>query len=262
MHVLIVDDELLARNRLRVLLSDCEDPAAPFLVSEASTAAQALDVLHRTKGHHPVDLIFLDVQMPGQDGLRFAQTLRSLPRPPAVVFVTAHAMYAASAFEVEAVDYLTKPVRLDRLQQAVAKVRRLYALEQKAPATMSMGSTAALLIRDRGRTERVPLHQVIYLKAEQKYVTVRTATRSYILDNSLTELEGRYPQQFVRIHRNALVTREQMRSLEKHYTEDDGEGWALRMHAVPELLMVSRRQLSAVRAIMNQPVTHLQPEMA
>lgn len=262
MHVLIVDDELLARNRLRVLLSDCEDPTAPFLVSEAATAAQALDVLHRTKDHHPVDLIFLDVQMPGQDGLRFAQTLRSLPRPPAVVFISAHAMYAANAFEVEAVDYLTKPVRLDRLQQAVAKVRRLYALEQKAPTTMAMGSAAALLIRDRGRTERVPLHQVIYLKAEQKYVTVRTATRSYILDNSLTELEGRYPQQFVRIHRNALVTREQMRSLEKHYTEDDGEGWALRMHAVPELLMVSRRQLSAVRAIMSQPHIQAQPEMA
>ena len=262
MHVLIVDDELLARNRLRVLLSDCEDASAPFLVSEAATAAQALDVLQRTKDHHPVDLIFLDVQMPGQDGLRFAQTLRSLPRPPAVVFVTAHAMYAASAFEVEAVDYLTKPVRLDRLQQAVAKVRRMYALEQKLPTSMSMGSAAALLIRDRGRTERVPLHQVIYLKAEQKYVTVRTATRSYILDNSLTELEGRYPQQFVRIHRNALVTREQMRSLEKHYTEDDGEGWALRMHAVPELLMVSRRQLSAVRAIMSQPMPQVQPEMA
>lgn len=109
MHVLIVDDELLARNRLRVLLSDCEDPTAPFLVSEAATAAQALDVLQRTKDHHPVDLIFLDVQMPGQDGLRFAQTLRSLPRPPAVVFVTAHAMYAASAFEVEAVDYRPSP---------------------------------------------------------------------------------------------------------------------------------------------------------
>lgn len=261
MHVLIVDDELLARNRLRVLLSDCEDPAAPFLVSEAATAAQALDVLHRTKDHHPVDLIFLDVQLPGQDGLRFAQTLRSLPRPPAVVFISAHAIFAANAFEVEAVDYLTKPVRLDRLQQAVAKVRRLYALEQKLP-TMPMGSAAALLIRDRGRTERVPLHQVIYLKAEQKYVTVRTATRSYILDNSLTELEGRYPQQFVRIHRNALVTREQMRSLEKHYTEDDGEGWALRMHAVPELLMVSRRQLTAVRTIMSQPHILAQPEMA
>lgn len=262
MHVLIVDNELLARNRLRVLLSDCEDPAAPFLVSESATAAQALDVLQRTKDHHPVDLIFLDVQMPGQDGLRFAQTLRSLPRPPAVVFMTAHAMYSANAFEVEAVDYLTKPVRLDRLQQAVAKVRRLYAMEMKSSSSMPIGSAAALLIRDRGRTERVPLHQVIYLKAEQKYVTVRTATRSYILDNSLTELEGRYSQQFVRIHRNALVTREQMRSLEKHYTEDDGEGWALRMHAVPELLMVSRRQLSAVRSVMNQPLAQDQTEPA
>ena len=252
MHVLIVDDELLARNRLRVLLSDCEDPTAPFLVSEAATAAQALDVLQRTKDHHPVDLIFLDVQMPGQDGLRFAQTLRSLPRPPAVVFVTAHAMYAASAFEVEAVDYLTKPVRLDRLQQAVAKVRRMYALEQKAP-TLAMGSAAALLIRDRGRTERVPLHQVIYLKAEQKYVTVRTATRSYIMDGSLSELETKFAPRFLRIHRNALVARRAVRALEKHYDPDEGEGWAVRLRGLGELLTVSRRQLPGVRAALNAP---------
>lgn len=255
MHVLIVDDELLARNRLRVLLSDCADPADPFTISEASSATAALDLLDR-QPDRPVDLILLDIQMPGQNGMNLAQALRQRASAPPVVFVTAHCMYAPSAFEVEAVDYLTKPVRLDRLQQALAKVRRQRSLAPAAtPASVaSPAQNATLLIRDRGRTERVPLNQVIYLKAEQKYVTVRTATRSYILDNSLSELENRYPQQFVRIHRNALVTREYMRCLEKHYTDEDGEGWAMRLHGVQELLMVSRRQLAAVRAQMNAPV--------
>ncbi len=127
MHVLIVDDELLARNRLRVLLSECEDPAAPFVVEEAANVAQAQEFLRRTE--LPVDLLLLDIQMPGPDGMVLAQTLRTMAQPPALVFVTAHSMYAASAFEVEAVDYLTKPVRLERLHQAIAKVRRLRTLK-------------------------------------------------------------------------------------------------------------------------------------
>lgn len=242
MQVLIVDDELLARNRIRVLLSECEDPSQPFMVSEAATAIQAQQTLQRIP--EGVDLVLLDIQMPGTDGLELAQTLRNLARPPAVIFVTAHSMYAASAFEVEATDYLTKPVRLERLQQAIAKVRRMRAVEGRVN---SHSDTPALQIRDRGRTERVPLHQVVYLKAEQKYVTVRTATRSYILDDSLSELEERFPEQFLRIHRNALVNPSQIRGLEKHYTDEDGEGWTLRLHSVPESLQVSRRQLSSVR---------------
>lgn len=243
MHVLIVDDELLARNRLRVLLSECEDPAAPFVVEEAANVTQAQDFLRRAE--LPVDLVLLDIQMPGPDGMVLAQTLRNLAHPPALVFVTAHSMYAASAFEVEAVDYLTKPVRLERLQQAIAKVRRLRTLEG---ASDSSDAAPALVIRDRGRAERVPLHQIVYLKAEQKYVTVRTAARTYILDSSLSELENRFPNQFLRIHRNALVNPSQMRALEKHYTDEEGECWAMRLHSVPEILQVSRRQLSSVRA--------------
>ena len=254
MHVLIVDDELLARNRLRVLLNDCCDAAAPFTVSEASSTAAALELLESQAGR-PVDLILLDIQMPGPNGLGLAQLLHQRPSAPPVVFVTAHSMYAPSAFEVEAVDYLTKPVRLDRLQQALAKVRRLRGLVPAAvpDSVASPAQQVCLLIRDRGRTERVPLSQVIYLKAEQKYVTVRTAARSYILDSSLNELDQRYPQLFVRIHRNALVARAHMHCLEKHYTDEDGEGWAMRLHGVQELLMVSRRQLAAVRAEMNAP---------
>lgn len=119
MHVLIVDDELLARNRLRVLLSECEDPASPFVIEEAASTAQALEFLQRSP--IPVNILFLDVQMPGPNGLVLAQTVRSMSKPPAVVFVTAHAMYAANAFELEATDYLTKPVRLERLQQTLAR---------------------------------------------------------------------------------------------------------------------------------------------
>ena len=104
-----------------------------------------------------------------------------------------------------------------------------------------------MLIHDRGRTERIPLGEVLYFKAELKYVTVRTAARSYILDDSLSELEARYAPRFMRIHRNALVARRAVRALEKHYDPEEGEGWAVRLQGSTELLTVSRRQVAAVR---------------
>jgi two-component system response regulator AlgR len=147
-------------------------------------------------------------------------------------------------FELEAADYLTKPVRLERLQQALQKVERLRqaARGPQAPAAEEM-----LIIQDRGRTERVPLAEVLYFKAELKYVTVRTASRSYILDGSLSELEERHAGRFMRIHRNALIARRAVRALEKHFDPEEGEGWAVRLNGIDELLAVSRRQLSAVR---------------
>lgn len=233
-QVLIVDDEPLARSRLRTLLASCEDVA---VAGEAGNAAQAMEQL----GRREFDAVLLDVQMPGVDGVALAHALREAARPPAVVFVTAHPEHAVAAFEVEAVDYLTKPVRLERLQAALAKVgKRLLAV---APAL----EPEVLLIQDRGRTERVPLPEVLYLKAELKYVTVRTAARSYILDASLSELEERHPGHFLRVHRNALVARRAMRALEKHDDPEEGEGWAVRLNGIEEVVAVSRRQLSAVR---------------
>ena len=179
--------------------------------------------------------------MPGADGLALAQALRRLPQPPAVVFVTAHAEHAVAAFELDAVDYLTKPVRLERLQTALQKVERLVQ------ARAASAAPEVLLIQDRGRTERVPLSEVLYFKAELKYVTVRTASRSYILDASLSDLEERHAAGFLRVHRNALVARSAVRALEKHYDPEEGEGWAVRLNGIDDLLAVSRRQLSAVR---------------
>jgi two-component system, LytTR family, response regulator AlgR len=238
LQVLVVDDETLARSRLRTLLGECTAPAAT-VGGEAVNAVQAMDLLRRLQ----FDAVLLDVHMPGADGLALAQAMRSLARPPAVVFVTAHAEHAVAAFELEAADYLTKPVRLERLQVALQKVERLV----QAQGGAQDAAPEVLLIQDRGRTERVPLAEVLFFKAELKYITVRTATRSHILDASLSELEERYATQFLRVHRNALVARRAIRALEKHFDPEEGEGWAVRLNGIDELLAVSRRQLSAVR---------------
>ncbi|MFN9728639.1 LytR/AlgR family response regulator transcription factor [Acidovorax sp.] len=249
MNILIVDDEALARSRLRTLLGDCRDtlpvPQQRLTVAEASNAAEALALLGPTGGRG-FDLILLDIHMPGQDGLAMSHAVRALPQPPAIVFVTAHAEHAVSAFELDAVDYLTKPVRRERLLQAIAKVQRTTRAPAPPSAT-SLPESETLLIQDRGRTERLPVAEVLYFKAEQKYVTVRTATRSYIMDGALSDLETRFAPRFLRIHRNALVARRAVRALERHYDAEEGEGWAVRLQGSTELLTVSRRQVAAVR---------------
>jgi two-component system, LytTR family, response regulator AlgR len=239
LSVLVVDDETLARARLKTLLSDCREPGAG-LVAEAADAHEALRMLTL----NPFDVVLLDIRMPGMDGMALAAALSAQPNRPAIVFVTAHAEHAVQAFELEAADYLTKPVRLERLQQALQKVERQIQtrLAQDAELTAEV-----LVIQDRGRTERVPLPEVLYLKAELKYITVRTARRSYILDGSLNELEERHGAYFLRVHRNALISRRAVRALEKHYDAEEGEGWAVRLNGIDELLAVSRRQVSAVR---------------
>ncbi len=239
LRVLLVDDETLARSRLRTLLADCADPGAEVL-AEAANAVQAMAALQ----HGGFDLVLLDIHMPGADGVTLARSIAALPSAPAVVFVTAHAEHAVQAFELNAVDYLTKPVRLHRLQQALQKVERLAPVKHAVEPDLNLQT---LIIQDRGRTERVPLGEVLYLKAELKYITVRTAARSYVLDGSLGELEDKYALHFLRIHRNALVSRRAVRALEKHFDPEEGEGWAVRLNGINELLTVSRRQLSAVR---------------
>ncbi len=244
LRVLVVDDEALARSRLRMLLGECKLPSAQ-LVAEAAHAKEALEILHRER----FDVALLDIHMPGMDGLTLARSLQVIDHAPALIFVTAHAEHALEAFEVSALDYLTKPVRLERLQAALAKVER-YLQSRVVP--VDEADVPVLVIQERGRTERVPLTEVVYFKAELKYVTVRTGQRSYILDGSLNELEVRFAEQFLRVHRNALISRRAVRALEKHYEPEEGEGWAVRLLGVDELVAVSRRQLAAVRALLGR----------
>ena len=242
LRVLLVDDESLARARLRSLLADCRNPSV-CIDGEAANAAQAMDHMRRQS----FDVALLDINMPGADGLTLAQAVNSQERPPALIFVTAHAQHALQAFELDAVDYLTKPVRLERLQTALQKAQRHLQVAREAQATAD--SEEMLVIHERNRVERIALHQVVYFKAELKYITVRTSARSYILDGSLGDLEEKYGDQFIRIHRNALIARRAVHALEKHFDAEEGEGWAVRLHGVDELLSVSRRQLAAVRGI-------------
>ncbi|MDO5626354.1 MAG: LytTR family DNA-binding domain-containing protein [Pseudomonadota bacterium] len=239
LQVLIVDDEPLARSRLRTLLGDCRQPEA-VAAAEAASAAQAMALVQRQR----FDVALLDIHMPGANGLQLAAALRDAPEPPLVVFVTAHTEHAVHAFELEAVDYLTKPVRLERLQTALQKVERLAQASQAPEADLAPNW---LLITERGRTLRVPLPEVLYLKAELKYVTVRTATASHVLDGSLSQLSDKFPGRFLRIHRNALVARNAIRALVRHHDPEEGEGWAVRLVGIDEVLMVSRRQVTAVR---------------
>ena len=242
LRVLIVDDEPLARLRLAALLRECDDPSC-VVVGEAGDPASALAWLAANEA----DVVLLDIQMPGASGLQLAARLRDDPafggRCGAIVFVTAHAEHALQAFDLEAADYLTKPVRRERLQQALQRVAR------RLPTAEPGGGV--LVVNDRGRVVRVPIADVLYLKAELKYVTLRTATHSYLLDESLAELEPRLGGRFVRIHRNALVARAAVRALERrHLGGADaaaGEGWAVRVTPTDEWLTVSRRQLAAVR---------------
>ena len=237
--VLLVDDEALARARLKTLLGDCTQPSTSLL-GEAANAADAVEFLK----HTAVDVVLLDINLPGASGMALAHSLRAAGNPAAIVFITAHSEHAVQAFELEATDYLTKPVRLERLQAALQKVERskLPLPDEKVELPEEV-----VIIQERGHTERLRLSEVLYFKAELKYITLRTAGRSYILDGSINELEEKYKAQFLRIHRNAIIARRAVRALVKHHDPQEGEGWAVRLADVPELLVVSRRQVGAVR---------------
>ena len=253
LRVMIVDDESLARLRLRQLVGECAEPRA-VVAGEAPDAAQALAWLEA----HDCDVLLLDVQMPGADGTQLAALLRGRARPPAIVFVTAHAQHAVKAFDLEAVDYLTKPVRRERLQAALQRVARRLAPRPAAPEAAA-ADAPVIVVNDRGRVTRVPLGEVLYLKAELKYVTLRTVRHTHVLDEPLADLEARLGERFLRVHRNALVARHAVRALERRVLagegdDESGEGWAVRVEGLDdEWLAVSRRQLGAVReALLDQ----------
>jgi two-component system response regulator AlgR len=268
LRVLIVDDEPLARRRLRRLLDETSTPATE-VVGEAGDAAEALAHLQRGA----VDLVLLDVAMPGTGGLDAARRWAALPSPPLVVFVTAHGEHALAAFDLDAADYLTKPVRQERLQAALERAARRRSPAPRGGTAVTSGAPATvappvIVVNDRGRVTRVPLPEVLYLKAELKYVTLRTATGRHLLDESLADLEQRLGGAFLRVHRNALVAVAAVRELQRRPVaelavdavadepadlaggEAAGEAWAVRVAPTDEWLAVSRRQLQAVRQVL------------
>ena len=246
LRVVLVDDEALARARLRTLVGDLHGASG-----RGGGRSRRRGTGHGLAGSEHRRRAAAGHPHAGHGrsgaGTRTSSATNTCPRWSSS---TAHTEHAVAAFEVEALDYLTKPVRLERLQQSLQKVERYRKDSLRLGANLAQ---KVLLIQDRGRAERIPVADVLFLKAELKYVTVQTARRSYILDGSLNELEARHSALFMRVHRNALVARHAMRALEKHVDAEEGEGWALRLHGTEELLAVSRRQLAAVREALLRP---------
>ena len=198
----------------------------------------------------PADVALVDVQMPEMNGLEFARHAAQLERPPAVVFATAHDQYAVAAFEVNALDYLLKPVRAVRLKAAIVKATQGGPVKREPLERASNTPRHYLSVVERGRISLVPVLDILYLRAELKYVTVRTKDREYLVEESLTQLEQEFSGVFVRVHRSCIVARRLIKGFEKSASEDgDSAGWAVLLHGCDEKLPVSRRQWSVIKGL-------------
>ncbi len=238
MKCLIVDDEALARERLRRMLQEL---AGVETCAEAANGRQALELAAAAAP----EVVLLDIRMPGMDGLETARHLAGLQHPPAVIFTTAYGDHALEAFEAQAVDYLLKPIHPERLQQALKKARHLSRaqLDGLQQGEAGAGRRTHICASSRGNLQLIPVDEVLYFQADNKYVTVRSAGDQVLIEESLKSLEQEFGDRFMRIHRNALVAVSAIRGLEK-----DAHGRAcVVLHGVDDCLEVSRRMLPEVR---------------
>jgi two-component system response regulator AlgR len=238
MNVLIVDDEQLARQRLRHMLSGMDEHK---VIGEAETGEQALK---QTQLTNP-DIVLLDIRMPGMDGLEAATYLNRMENPPAIIFTTAYSDHALSAFESHAVDYLLKPIKQDLLQKALEAAKRVTRAQLTNLRTIDdENGRSKICVKIRGALELVPVEDIIYFKADQKYVTLRTADHEYLIEEALKSLETEFANRFLRIHRNALVANDRINGLAKN-----GDGHAcITFNEVEDKLEISRRHLPDIRA--------------
>jgi two-component system response regulator AlgR len=227
------------------LLDDCCAAVPLVVVGEAASGREALNLLSGTVA----DLVLTDIHMPDMDGLELARHMLKLPVPPVLMFTTAFHEHAIAAFEVHAVDYLVKPVRVQRLLAALQKLPRMKPLSGAKLDRMPASARRFLSVTERSRVVLVPIEEVLYLKAELKYITIRTADREFLLEESLTKLEEEFGERFVRVHRNCLVARDAIRGFERRVSEDGDAHWEVQLRNVAEALPVSRRQQFIVREI-------------
>jgi two-component system, LytTR family, response regulator AlgR len=246
LRLMLVDDEMPARQRLRAVLGDVAAQLAHQIVAEAANGHQALVMLETV----PVDVVLVDIHMPQMSGMEFARHLLAMEKPPALIFVTAYDAHAIQAFEVNALDYLLKPVRAARLLSALQKAQVLSREKVEAAAAQTgEGPRRFLSVGERGRITLVPIGEVLYLRAELKYVTIKTAEREYLLEEALTGLEQEFPEVFVRIHRSCLVARNRIRGFERATESEEGAGWNVILDGCTDKLPVSRRMWGQVKGL-------------
>jgi len=236
MNVLIVDDEQLARQRLRHMLSGMGEQ----VVGEAATGEQALQ---QTMNSSP-DVVLMDIRMPGMDGLEAAGYINQMDNPPAIIFTTAYSDHALKAFETHAVDYLLKPIKQDSLANAISAAKRLTRAQiQRLQSEEEGEARSKICVKSRGALELVPIEDIIYFKADQKYVTLKTDDHEYLIEESLKALEQEFNSRFVRIHRNALVSEVHIAGLSKNDTGHQ----CIVLNETDEILEISRRHLPSIR---------------
>jgi two-component system response regulator AlgR len=235
LNILIIDDEAPARDRLHRMVA-----AIPGfeVAGEACSSAQALEQIRLLNP----DVLLLDISMPGMDGMSLARVLQEGGASPAVIFCTAYQDQALEAFEREAVDYLVKPVRPERLKLSLDKAKRYLGDNQKQEAEHFLRSTVG------GKVVLTPIQRVICLVSEDKYTTVMHEVGETVIDESLTELEQRFPELFFRVHRNALVSRKHIRGLER---TSDGQT-LVSLSGTERKPEVSRRNISALRKLLSE----------
>ncbi|MBS1197146.1 MAG: DNA-binding response regulator [Proteobacteria bacterium] len=248
LSILIVDDEPPARARLRELLADIAPHFPLEVVGEAENGVHALSLLDE----HSADVVITDIRMPRMDGIELVEHLGNLEKQPDVIFATAYDNYAVQAFDLNAIDYLLKPIRAQRLQNALEKVRqtnrpslpKLAAIGQE----LRGGGRTHLSCQERGRLLLVAVDEILYFKADLKYVTARTRDREYLLDEALTHLEEEFAGRFIRLHRAALVAKNAIAGFERAAGDDvEAYGWTL-LRGIPDRLPVSRRQWSLAKS--------------
>jgi two-component system response regulator AlgR len=245
LRVFIADDEAPARERLKELLADL---AAEVPTQVAGEAANGLEAIERLPASG-AQVLLLDIEMPGMRGLEVARHLAGLDAAPAVVFVTAHDRHAVEAFELNALDYLMKPVRAERLAAALKKAG---SAGPPAPERLAQAATQAreyLSVTERHRIVLVPVRDIVFLRAEMKYVTLRTRAGEHLIEEPLVALEREFAQAFVRVHRNCLVARGAVRGFERAGGGEDEPRWNVVLDGVAERLPVSRRQWAEVRLL-------------
>ena len=243
LKILIADDEAPARNRMRDLLAEIDQVD---IVAEAKNGKEAIDMALETKP----DLMLLDIRMPVMDGIEAAQHAQKLQPRPQVIFTTAFDVYAIKAFDLNAIDYLLKPIRQERLQAAINKAHALQPNQIAASKPLQdifKKSRSYLSIHERGRVLLVPIETIIYLRAELKYITVRTVEREYLIEESLTHLEVEFGERFIRLHRNCLVAPSFIAGYEKRLNAENEQQWVALLKGTLETVAISRRQQHLVR---------------
>jgi len=238
MKILIVDDELLARQRIADMLADI---SSKYIVLEAGNGLDALKLAEQEKP----DTVLMDIRMPIMDGIESAFHMATLTPPPAVIFTTAYDEHAVRAFEANAIDYLLKPVRAERLRQSLEKAELINRslINRYMAARETKSARTHLSAISQGKILLIPVQEIQCFKADQKYVTVHWASRQTLIDDPLKELEGEFPETFLRIHRNALVSLTHITALEKA-----GDGtYQVVVRGLDEKLAVSRRHIAAIK---------------